>query len=90
VRRDAAALLDAHHAGTWTPATERDLAESLARVHWTGNSFRAALRELPPAVRSGHLMNVLEPAIDVLDQAVVDEDTVLQLRVLVDALIAVP
>jgi hypothetical protein len=35
VRRDAAALLDAHRAGTWTPtAAEQDLAENLARAHW--------------------------------------------------------
>jgi hypothetical protein len=44
---------------------------------------------VPPGVRSGRLIDVLEPAVDVLDQAAI-EDVVLQLRVLVDALTAAP
>ncbi|MEU5647640.1 hypothetical protein [Streptomyces milbemycinicus] len=40
-----------------------------------------------PSVRSGRLIDVLAPATEVLDQAAdVDQDMVLQLRVLIDAL----
>jgi hypothetical protein len=50
------------------------------------------LRELPPAVRSGRLIGVLLPAADVFGQADGDvpAETVLNLRVLVDALTAAP
>jgi hypothetical protein len=89
LHRDAAALLEAYQAGTWAPASEeRELAEGLARSGWSDVLFRAALRDAPPAVRSGRLIDVLEPAITVLKQAAA-EDTVLQLRLLVDALTAV-
>jgi hypothetical protein len=61
------------------------------RGRWDGAFFRAALRDVVPAVRSGRLMDVLEPAVDVFDQAAaVPADVVLQLRVLVDALTAEP
>lgn len=89
--RDAAALLEAYQARTWTPApAEREFAEDLARSRWTGTSFREALRDVPPAVRSGRLIDILEPAAAVLDQGAAADDTVLQLRVLVDALTAAP
>ncbi|WP_329321633.1 hypothetical protein [Streptomyces sp. NBC_01262] len=92
LRRDAAALLEAYGNRTWTPAPEEhDLAEGLARALWSGSAFRTALRDVPPAVRSGRLIDVLEPAAAVLDDGAADqEDTVLQLRVLVDALTAAP
>jgi hypothetical protein len=48
------------------------------------------LRDVPPAVRFGRLIDVREPAAEVLDQGVAAEDTVLQLRVLVEALTAAP
>lgn len=87
--RDAAALLEGYRAGTWVPAPEEhELAENLARSRWDAPCFRAALREVAAAVRSGRLIDVLEPAVDVLDQPAVDGDVVLQLRVLVDALTA--
>jgi len=91
LRHDAAALLEAYRSRTWMPAPEEhDLAEGLARARWSGASFRAALRDVPPAVRSGRLFDVLEPAAVVLDDGTAAEDTVLQLRVLVDALAAAP
>jgi hypothetical protein len=93
LRRDAAALLDAYRAGTWVPAPEEhEFAEDLARGHWDPLYFRTALREVPPAVRSGRLVDVLAPAAEVFDQtnAAVDEDVVVQLRALVDALTACP
>ncbi|WP_169317020.1 hypothetical protein [Actinacidiphila oryziradicis] len=46
-------------------------------------------REVPAAVRSGRLIDVLEPAVTVLDDAAAG-DTVVQLRVLIDALTAAP
>ena len=91
LRRDAAALLEAYRAGTWVPAPEeREFAEDLARGVWGALFFRAALREVPAAVRYGRLADVLAPAAEVFDQAHADvgEDTVLQLRALVDALTA--
>lgn len=53
---------------------------------WTGPFFRASLRDVPSAVRSGRLIDVLAPAAEVLDQADVDQDVVHQLRVLIDAI----
>ena len=89
IRHDAAALLDAYRTRTWTPAPEEHaFAEALARARWSGASFRAAFREVPAAVRSGRLIDALEPAAAVLDDGAAGEDTVLQLRVLVDALAA--
>ncbi|RNG21617.1 hypothetical protein EEJ42_22505 [Streptomyces botrytidirepellens] len=65
---------------------ERELAEGLALGQWSGPFFRALLREVPPAVQSGRLIDVLAPATEVLDQADVDENVVRQLRVLIDAI----
>ncbi|MFF0754551.1 hypothetical protein [Streptomyces sp. NPDC004267] len=87
LRRDAAALLEQYEAGRWAPEqAERELAEGLARGQWDGAFFRACLRDVPPTVRSGRLIDVLAPAADALDRGDVDRDVVLQLRVLVDAL----
>ena len=89
--RDAAALLEAYRAGAWVPAPEEhDLAQVLARGRWDVGFFRAVLRDVTPAVRSGRLIGVLEPAAEVWDQATIDEDALLQLRVLVDALTVAP
>ncbi|WP_405717363.1 hypothetical protein OG607_00705 [Streptomyces sp. NBC_01537] len=91
LRHDAVALLEAYRTRAWVPALEEhDPAEGLARARWSGASFRAALRDAPPAVRSGRLIDVLEPAAVVLDDGTAAEDTVLQLRVLVDALTSAP
>jgi hypothetical protein len=87
VRQDAVALLAAYEAGRWVPEdAERELAEGLAMRQWTGPSFRASLRDVPLAVRSGRLIDVLAPATEVLDQADVDQDVVRQLRILIDAI----
>jgi hypothetical protein len=87
LHRDAAGPLEAYRARTWTPTPEeRQFAEDLARSQWNAPFWRAALRHVPPAVRSGRLIDVLAPAADVLDQTVVAEDIVLQLRILIDAL----
>jgi hypothetical protein len=89
--RDAAALLEAYRAGAWVPAPEeQDLAQGLAHGRWDVGFFRAVLRDVTPAVRSGRLVDVLEPAAEIWDQPAVDGDVVLQLRVLVDALTAAP
>ncbi|MEU9211214.1 hypothetical protein AB0D27_25545 [Streptomyces sp. NPDC048415] len=53
---------------------------------WTGPYFRASLCDGPPAVRSGQLIDVLAPAIEILDQADVDQDVVRCLRVLIAAI----
>ncbi|MFC8663976.1 hypothetical protein [Streptomyces sp. NPDC057199] len=93
LQQDAAALLEAHRAGTWTPApAEHEFAKDLARGQWDGAFFRAALRDVHPVVLSGRLIDVLMPAAEVLDQAAadVDQGVVLQLRVLIDALTAAP
>ncbi|MGP3991570.1 hypothetical protein [Streptomyces sp. 3N207] len=87
LRRDRAALLEAYDSGLWAPrSAERELAEDLARSPWNGTVFRASLRHLPPTVRSGRLIEVLAPAAEVLDQADVDQELVLRLRVLLDTL----
>jgi hypothetical protein len=92
LNRDAGALLAAYRSGTWVPApAERELVEGLARGRWDASFFRAALRDVAPTVRAGRLIDVLEPAVDVFDQAAAaPADVVLQLRVLVDALTAEP
>ncbi|MCZ0991804.1 hypothetical protein O1M54_50955 [Streptomyces diastatochromogenes] len=57
-------------------------------MHWSGSVFRAALRGMPPSVRSGRLVDVLDPAAALLE--LVDtsgaRDALLALRQLVDAL----
>ncbi|WP_329309676.1 hypothetical protein [Streptomyces sp. NBC_01262] len=45
---------------------------------------------MTPAVRSGRLVDVFEPAAEIWDRPAVDRDVVLQLRMLVDALTAAP
>ncbi|MEV2235814.1 hypothetical protein AB0H69_45695 [Streptomyces phaeochromogenes] len=87
VLRDAARLLQAYEAGQWVPEpAERELAEGLALGQWSGSFLRAALRDIPPTVQSGRLIDVLAPACEVLDQADVDEHLARRLRVLIDAL----
>lgn len=87
VRQDAATLLAAYEARQWVPEPdERELAEGLAVGQWTGPFFRASLRDAPPAVRSGRLIDVLAPATEVLDHSDTDQDLVRQLRVLIDAI----
>lgn len=84
--RDSAALLQAYETGQWVPEqAERELAEDLTLGQLSGPFFRTLLREVPPTVRSGRLIDMLAPATEVLDQADVDEDVVRQLRVLIDA-----
>ncbi|MEU5298583.1 hypothetical protein [Streptomyces umbrinus] len=87
VLRDAARLLQAYEAGQWVPEqAERELAEGLALGQWSGPFLRASLRDIPPTVQSGRLIDVLAPACEILDQADVDEDVVRRLRVLIDVL----
>lgn len=89
LRRDAAVLLEEYRAGQWVPEpAEHELAEQVARGRWDAHFLRAALREVPAAVRAGRLADVLAPAADVVGQEAGADDTVLQLRVLVDALTA--
>ena len=60
--RDAAGLLAAYDAGTWTPTEEEKILSSgLARAHWGPGTLRAFLREAPSGVRSGRLVEVLDP-----------------------------
>ncbi|GAB2628212.1 hypothetical protein GCM10027168_69930 [Streptomyces capparidis] len=91
--RDAAALLEDLQAGRWVPSeAEQDFAEGVARLPRDGPHFRAALSQVPDAVRSSRLLDVLAPAVDVLDQAEADVEQalVVQLRLLVDALAPAP
>ena len=92
LHRDAAVLLAAYRSGTWVPApAEVELAEGLARGRWEASFFCAVLRDVAPAVRSGRLIDVLEPAAVAFDQAAsAPADIVLQLPVLVDTLTAEP
>ncbi|MFD8078215.1 hypothetical protein ACFV3E_36810 [Streptomyces sp. NPDC059718] len=85
----AAGLLQDYHAGTWLPTDdERGLADGLARTRWSEHSLRAGLRGASPAVTDGRLGDVLDLAVQVLAQtpAAATDGTLLQVRVLVDAL----
>lgn len=91
VERDARVLLAQYDDGSWCPADgEFALAGDLARAHWSGSAFRAALRELPPSVRSGRLIDVLNPAAKILElvDASGARDALRALRQLADALAA--
>ncbi|WP_206305852.1 hypothetical protein [Actinacidiphila soli] len=66
---------------------ERELADDLARVRWSPHSFRAGLRELPPAVHQGRLIGVLDLAVPALEDTSAD-GPLLSLHVLIDALAA--
>lgn len=90
VARDADELLAHFDQGTWQPDTlEQQLAEGLARMHWTPEGFRAVLRHLPEP-HSGRLIDVLAPAALVLESPGLPgiEAAVLSLRRLIDALAA--
>ncbi|MFG2864712.1 hypothetical protein [Streptomyces sioyaensis] len=92
--RDSAQLLDEYERRVWHPTMEEHaLAEDLAHMHWCPGSFRAALREVHPAVRTGRLVDVLDPATTVLEsrEAVgggAADAAVLALRRLIDVLAA--
>ncbi|MFK0294271.1 hypothetical protein ACIQU6_27890 [Streptomyces sp. NPDC090442] len=92
--RDAAELLTAHEDAKRHPAPEvYTPAEGLAHMHWYPESFRTALREVHPAVRTGRLINVLNPATTVLESrdsvsADATANALLALRRLIDALAA--
>lgn len=89
LERDARALLAEYADGSWCPADgECALAGDLARAHWTGSAFRAALRDVPPSVRAGRLADVLDPAATVLElvDASGARSAVHALRQLLDAL----
>jgi hypothetical protein len=91
LERDARALLAAYDDGSWRPADgELTLAGDSARVNWNGSVFRAALREVPSSVRSGRLIDVLDPAAALLElvDASGSRDALRPLRQLVDALAA--
>ncbi|WP_461009677.1 hypothetical protein [Streptomyces capparidis] len=65
----------------------------MARLPWDGPHFRATLSQIPDAVRGGRLLDVLDPVVDVLDQAAaadIDQALVVGLRLLVDALAPTP
>ncbi|MFC8360838.1 hypothetical protein ACFUIY_13300 [Streptomyces griseorubiginosus] len=89
--RDAASLLAAYDVGTWMPTEgERNLADGLARAHWGPGTPRAFLREVSLEVRSGRLVEVLDPVATVLETAEAPgrDGAVVALRQLVDALAA--
>lgn len=89
--RDARALLAAYDDGSWSPAdAEIELAGALARMHWSGSAFRAALRDVHESVRTGRLVEVLDPATPVLEltDTSAAPPALLALRQLVDALAA--
>lgn len=86
LHRDTTAL-EAYQASTWTPHTaERELSGSLARAHWDPHILRTALRDIPPAVRAGQLIDILAPAADTASQADSPHHVVPQLRALIDTL----
>jgi len=91
LERDARALLEEYDGGAWSPnAGELLLADGLARAQWSGPAFRASLREVPQAVRTGRLIDVLDPATVVLKSTDPSQarPALLALRQLVDALAA--
>ncbi|MET9879128.1 hypothetical protein ABZZ36_31515 [Actinacidiphila glaucinigra] len=85
----AAGLLHDYRTGTWFPTVQEcDLADGLARTRWSEHSLRAGLRSASPVVADGRLGAVLDQAVQVLAQTpeAATDDTLLQVRVLVDAL----
>ncbi|MEU1824191.1 hypothetical protein ABZ502_17410 [Streptomyces abikoensis] len=87
--REAAQLLADLNAATWqATADERALAEGLAFAGLSASSLRAALRQAPP----GRLAAALEPVTTAMESTVqaVDEDELLVLRQLLDALALPP
>lgn len=88
--RDTAALLQ--DSGAWRPTMqEQELAEDLARSPWDAHRFRAGLRELPPAVQAGRLVDVLAPAATVAEAASETADAaLLLLRRLLDSAAPAP
>lgn len=70
LERDALALLDEYDAGSWQPSRGgQTLADGLARSPWDGTVFRAALRDATDDLRQGRLIDVLDPAVAVLEAA---------------------
>ncbi|WP_217208859.1 hypothetical protein [Streptomyces sp. AC550_RSS872] len=91
LERDARALLEEYDSGAWTPnAEDVRLAEGLARAHWDGSAFRAALRDIPEAALAGRLVDVLDPATAALESTDPSDarPALLALRQLMDALAA--
>ncbi|MEU3407533.1 hypothetical protein ABZ766_26805 [Streptomyces sp. NPDC006670] len=89
VERYATTLLAAYEERRWIPrATELEFAAALARMHWTAESVRAAVREADDAAYGGRLVQALEGgSADILLAHVPADDPALHsLRRLIDAL----
>lgn len=83
---DTANLLKDYQDGTWVPTpAEQELASALARAHWDEHLLPTALRDVPQALRSGRLIDVLAPAADHFSAAG-PHGLAPQLRLLIDAL----
>ncbi|MEV6672849.1 hypothetical protein [Streptomyces sp. NPDC051162] len=84
LHRDAAALLEAYAAGTWTPTqAEREHAEDVARGRLTAQWLRAGARQAPPS----RLADVLALAAAVAETVADDQAAaaMLAVRQLLDA-----
>ncbi|MFF9135524.1 hypothetical protein [Streptomyces sp. NPDC014806] len=89
VERDACTLLAEYDAGSWEPSeAERVLADGLARSPWDGPAFRAVLHDATYDDRQNRLIDVLDPAVAVFENAGAGSArlAVLTLRRLGDAL----
>ncbi|EFL20005.1 predicted protein [Streptomyces sp. C] len=88
LERDATRLLTAHEQGHWTPSDgEAEFAAGLARMPWTEESMRTAVREASNIVYAGRLLRALDNnAIVVLRHVPPDDRALHSLRRLVDVL----
>ncbi|WP_116211607.1 hypothetical protein [Streptomyces olivoreticuli] len=93
VERDATALRDELHSGTWRPtAAEQQLADDLAHGHWDAHWLRSGLRDHPTTAMGGRLLAVLHPAATVAESAGSEsaDRALLALRTLIDAIAPAP
>ncbi|MFE5521510.1 hypothetical protein ACFQ9Q_27880 [Streptomyces virginiae] len=88
LERDVSHLLTAHQQGHWAPSDgELEFAAGLARMPWTEESMRTALREVNDLVYSGRLARALDNnAIVVLRHVTADDRALHSLRRLIDLL----
>ncbi|MFK0045921.1 hypothetical protein ACIQU4_17695 [Streptomyces sp. NPDC090741] len=88
LERDVTHLLAAHGQGHWIPSDgELGFAAGLARMPWTEESMRAAVREVDNLVYAGRLLRALDNnAIVVLRHTAADDLALHSLCRLIDAL----
>ncbi|MEU7067199.1 hypothetical protein [Streptomyces sp. NPDC046161] len=88
LERDATSLLTAYETGLWSPDREElQFAGALARMAWSQESMRTALREVNNLAYAGRLARALDNnAVVVLQQVPADDPALFSVRRLVDVL----